>query len=149
MLQKLIKTGDSSLGLILRLSLGFVMFMHGLQQTLGIYGDPGFFGKIKYYHVDKGVPVVLAVFGIMIVSVGAFLLIIGFWGRIMAFLNGSFLLVALFLGGHIQNGFFMNWETTRPGEGFEYHILGIGIAIAIMIYGSGLFSVDRLMMKKN
>jgi putative oxidoreductase len=44
---------------------------------------------------------------------------------------------------HAANGFFMNWGGGQPGEGFEYHLLAIGIAIALMIAGGGKFSVDR------
>jgi putative oxidoreductase len=43
---------------------------------------------------------------------------------------------------HARNGFFMNWTGTKPGEGFEFHILAIGIAVAIMIGGAGAASID-------
>jgi putative oxidoreductase len=41
------------------------------------------------------------------------------------------------------NGFFMNWEGRQKGEGFEYHLLVLAITAAIMIMGSGAWSVDR------
>jgi putative oxidoreductase len=44
---------------------------------------------------------------------------------------------------HWPNGFFMNWFGTQKGEGFEYHLLAIGLAIAVMIRGSGALSLDR------
>ena len=31
---------------------------------------------------------------------------------------------------HLQNGFFMNWMGNQKGEGYEYHILAIGMALA-------------------
>ena len=40
-------------------------------------------------------------------------------------------------------GFFMNWSGTQQGEGFEYHLLVLGIAIALIIKGGGTWSVDR------
>jgi putative oxidoreductase len=40
-------------------------------------------------------------------------------------------------------GFFMNWAGTQRGEGFEYHLLALGLAIALLIKGGGAFSVDR------
>ena len=46
---------------------------------------------------------------------------------------------------HLQYGFFMNWFGNQPGEGFEFHILAIELAIAILIKGSGKWSVDRLL----
>jgi putative oxidoreductase len=43
-------------------------------------------------------------------------------------------------------GFFMNWFGTMPAgqEGYEYHLLIIGLAIALLFTGSGRFSIDRL-----
>jgi putative oxidoreductase len=36
----------------------------------------------------------------------------------------------------------MNWFGTQPGEGIEYHLLVLGIAIALIIMGAGTGSVD-------
>ena len=44
---------------------------------------------------------------------------------------------------HLANGFFMNWFGTQAGEGFEYHLLEVAIAVAIVVRGSGAFSLDR------
>jgi putative oxidoreductase len=49
---------------------------------------------------------------------------------------------------HLPNGFFMNWYGSQPGEGYEYHLLAIGMALAVIIRGSGAFSVDRAMSDK-
>jgi putative oxidoreductase len=37
----------------------------------------------------------------------------------------------------------MNWFGRQKGEGFEFHILVIGIALSLMITGGGSFSLDR------
>ena len=52
------------------------------------------------------------------------------------------MIVAVYLL-HWQNGFFMNWFGNQKGEGFEYHLLVIGIGIALMIKGGGKWSVDK------
>jgi putative oxidoreductase len=44
---------------------------------------------------------------------------------------------------HWQFGFFMNWSGQQGGEGFEFHLLAVGIALALMIKGGGAASVDR------
>jgi len=44
---------------------------------------------------------------------------------------------------HWSHGFFMDWFGTQQGEGFEYHLLALGIAIALLIVGGGTWSVDR------
>lgn len=147
MFKKIMSTGNSAAGLFLRLALGIVMLAHGLQQTFGWFGGNGFAGTMKYYSGFYHFPWIISLLGILTVSIGAILLIIGLCGRIMAFLLGVFLTTAMFTV-HISNGFFMNWSGAKHGEGFEFHILGIGIAIALLIYGSGKFSVDRLLTKR-
>ncbi len=37
----------------------------------------------------------------------------------------------------------MNWFGTQKGEGYEFHILVIAIAIALMIRGGGKWSIDK------
>jgi putative oxidoreductase len=37
----------------------------------------------------------------------------------------------------------MNWTGKQGGEGFEYHLLAIGIALALILLGGGALSVDR------
>jgi putative oxidoreductase len=47
-----------------------------------------------------------------------------------------------------RDGFYMNWYTDPSrGEGFELHLLAIAMAIAIMIRGSGAWSLDRLLVR--
>ena len=41
---------------------------------------------------------------------------------------------------HAANGFFMNWFGNQKGEGFEYHLLVIGIVIALVVQGAGRWS---------
>jgi putative oxidoreductase len=36
----------------------------------------------------------------------------------------------------------MNWSGKQAGEGFEYHLLAIAIAAAVMVGGAGVASVD-------
>jgi putative oxidoreductase len=37
----------------------------------------------------------------------------------------------------MKNGFFMNWFGTQAGERYEYHLLVIGMALALIIAGGG------------
>ena len=37
----------------------------------------------------------------------------------------------------------MNWYGTQPGEGIEYFLLAIGIALALLVSGGGRWSIDR------
>ena len=40
-------------------------------------------------------------------------------------------MVVAILTAHAANGFFMNWFGNQKGEGFEYHLLAIGLALAL------------------
>jgi putative oxidoreductase len=134
---RLIITDDDIGVFVARMALGIVFIPHGLQKLLGLFGGAGFSGTIAWFGSVE-VPAVLAFFIIIAESLGSIALFFGFIGR---FMTG-----AVFLA-HIHNGFFMNWFGTQKGEGFEYHILAIGLALLILIKGSGRFSLDRLMYK--
>jgi len=47
---------------------------------------------------------------------------------------------------HVPNGFFMNWTGTQRGEGFEFHLLAIALAVTVVVKGAGAFSVDRALL---
>jgi len=49
---------------------------------------------------------------------------------------------------HLGNGFFMNWLGNQKGEGFEYHILAVSLALIVMIRGAGAYSVDGILSAK-
>ena len=75
-------------------------------------------------------------------TLGAVLLILGFITRLWALGIGVSISVCMYLN-HLQHGFFMNWFGAQKGEGFEYHLLVIGICLALLLRGGGMISVDR------
>ena len=93
-----------------------------------------------------GIPVVFAVLAILAEFFGGLGLITGLLGRVAAFAVGAVMAVAVPLV-HIHNGFFMNWAGNQRGEGFEFHLLALAIAVAIMVRGSGAWSLDRLLSR--
>jgi len=48
---------------------------------------------------------------------------------------------------HIGNGFYMNWFGQQAGEGFEFHILAVGIMLALVVLGGGKYSIDNTLNK--
>ena len=142
MLKKITQTTDCYVATILRLTLGLVMFPHGAQKVLGWFGGYGFSGTYGFFTQKMGIPGVFAVLAIAAEFLGSLGLITGTLTRIAAF--GIFCnMVVAILTVHYANGFFMNWFGGQTGEGFEYHLLAIGLAIAIMIKGGGAYSVDK------
>lgn len=141
----LLATDRSTILTVLRITLGLVILPHGLQKTMGWFGGYGFSGTMGGM-TGMGIPAFFAFLAIAAESAGALALITGITTRIAAFGVGVTMLVASFM--HQSNGFFMNWSGQQKGEGFEFHILTIGIAIALMIGGAGRFSLDRAITKK-
>lgn len=132
--------------LVTRVSLGIVILPHGMQKALGMYGGYGFEATLGAFQ-SMGMPLLLGVLVILAEFVGAIGMILGAGTRFMAFSIFLTLGGAMFLGGHVNNGFFMNWYGAQAGEGMEYFILILGLALAGMLGGSGKFSVDNLISK--
>ena len=141
MFKKFLSTDNSPAQLVIRLALGVVMFPHGAQKILGWFGGPGFTKTLQAF-AGMGFPgwSVVALMGVE--SLGAVLLVFGFLTRLWAIGIGASLTLCMFLS-HVQHGFFMNWFGQQQGEGFEYHLLVIGICLALLIKGGGALSVDR------
>jgi putative oxidoreductase len=143
MLKRLVQTDDDTGMLIARLALGIVMFPHGAQKLLGWFGGQGFAATVQGM-TGMGLPAALVFVVILIEFFGSLALILGVLGRIAAFGILCVMLGALFMV-HLPNGFFMNWMGNQKGEGFEYHLLAIGLALAVLVNGSGRWSSDRRM----
>lgn len=146
MLKKLMQTDDDAGMLLIRLTLGVVMFPHGAQKMLGWFGGGGFAATLQGM-TGMGLPAAVVLLVILAEFFGSISLITGFLGRVGAFGILCVMLGAIFMV-HLQNGFFMNWMGNQKGEGFEYHLLVIGMALAILVRGSGALSVDRSMSDK-
>jgi putative oxidoreductase len=146
MFRKLMSTTDDYAVTILRLLLGVVFFAHGAQKVLGWFGGYGFSGTMGFFTHQMGIPAPIAALAIAAEFLGGIGLLVGFLSRIAAFGIAFEMLVAVAMV-HQHFGFFANWTGQQKGEGFEYHILAVAIALAIMIKGSGAFSVDRALSK--
>jgi putative oxidoreductase len=141
MLKRLIYTRNEVAPALARLAIGLVILPHGLQKVFGMFGGPGWNGSIGFLTGMLHVPYWLAVLAILAESAGALALILGFLGRLGALGVIANMAVAIAMV-HWPNGFFMNWSGMQKGEGFEYHILAIALALIVVIRGSGAASVD-------
>jgi putative oxidoreductase len=143
MLRKLFATDDSAATSLLRLVLGVVFFAHGAQKMLGWFGGPGFSGTISMFTSYMHIPAPFAFLAMAAEFFGGLGLILGFLTRIGAFGIAVNMVVAVVMV-HSSNGFFMNWNGTQKGEGFEYHLLVLAITAFLMIRGGGAVSLDHL-----
>ena len=131
-------TDDSWTGFVLRLTLGLVMFTHGAQKLLGWYGGFGFSGTMGFFTETMHLPWIVALLVIVGEFFGSLGLIAGFLTHFMVIMLGAI------ITSHLQNGFFMNWFGKQQGEGYEYHLLVIGISLALLVTGAGKWSVDKV-----
>jgi len=147
MLKALFRTDDSKGTIFLRLALGIVMFPHGAQKVFGLFGGPGYEKTIEIFTTNMHFPVYAVILLMITEFVGSLCVIAGLFTRIFALAIGTAMAICAYMG-HLQNGFFMNWFGNQKGEGFEFHILVVGIALALVVKGGGAFSVDRKLAKK-
>lgn len=142
----LLATSPSLAGLVLRLGLAVVMFPHGAQKVLGWFGGQGFEAQMQAF-TEQGLPWIVALLVILAEFLGPIGLLVGFLTRIAALGIGA-VMVGAIVTVHGEYGFFMNWFGEKAGEGFEYHILAIAIALALVIQGAGCWSLDRRLATK-
>jgi putative oxidoreductase len=146
MFRKLINTTDDLAITILRLVLGVVFFAHGAQKALGWFGGYGFSATMAFFTQQAHLPAPLAFLAICAEFLGGIGLILGLLGRVAAFGIACNMVVAVAMV-HWRFGFFANWSGNQKGEGIEFHLLALAVALAIMIKGSGALSVDRALSK--
>ena len=133
---------DSSLApFVLRLFLAAVIFPHGAQKVLGVWGGNGFSETLGLFTEFLGIPAFLALLVFAAEFLGPIGLLVGAFTRLAAAGLASVMVGAIVLQ-HAPNGFFMNWSGTQEGEGFEYHLLVIGLSLALVIAGGGRWSLD-------
>lgn len=140
MWNRLIRTDDNLTGLILRLTLGIVIFPHGAQKLLGWFGGGGVSGTMGFFE-SLGIPVLLTWLVIVAEFFGSLGLIAGFLTRLCAIGIGCVMLGAVYFV-HWQNGFFMG------DQGYEYHLLALGVVLALLVTGGGRASVDRALSRR-
>ncbi|MBX3235446.1 MAG: DoxX family protein [Nitrospiraceae bacterium] len=141
------KTDESWAGLILRVSLGSVIFAHGAQKLFGWFGGFGYEGTMGFFTQKMGLPWLVAFLVIIGESIGSLGLIAGFLTRFTA---ASFIVI---MAGavatvHWPQGFFMNWFGQQQGEGFEYHLLVIAMSLVLAIIGGGKWSLDGAIARR-
>jgi putative oxidoreductase len=100
---------------------------------------------MHHFTHNMEIPFIFALLAILAESFGALGLIAGLATRIAALgVGATFGVAALF---HVQHGFFMNWFGKQAGEGIEYHLLVVGMALALVVSGGGRWSLDARLAK--
>ncbi len=137
----LFSSGTDWTGVILRLTLGLIIFPHGAQKMLGWFGGYGFSGTMGYFTGTVNLPWIIGFLVIVIEFFGSLSLLAGLGSRLWA-VAMIVLMLGIIFSAHIANGFFMNWTGAQGGEGYEFHLLVIGLSLAVVLNGGGRFSLD-------
>jgi putative oxidoreductase len=130
--------------LVVRVVLGVVFFAHGAQKVFGWFGGPGLRGVINYFRQSLGVPAPFTVLAAFTECFGGLAMIVGLLVRPAAV--GLILVMMVAIAKvHWRNGFFLNWSLEPgKGHGFEMNLALIGMALAVLIGGAGILSIDRV-----
>jgi putative oxidoreductase len=139
MMNRSFSVNNSLAMLLVRFPLGLDMFVHGYQKITNITGTMLYFDGLGISHGLGWLAIIAEFFG----GIG---LMIGLLSRIAAFGVGTTMIVAVF-ERHFRYGYLMNWHGGLPygTEGYEYHTLAIGMALAVMLAGAGSYSVDKVL----
>jgi putative oxidoreductase len=143
-LRKIVHTDDDYMLMQSRVVLGVIFFAHGAQKVFGWFGGPGFDQTVRMFVQGMGIPAFFAVLAILAEFLGGIGLLIGLLSRIAAFGIAVNMVVAV-LVVHAQNGLFMNWLGNQRGEGFEFHLLALAMALVVLVRGAGAWSLDRVL----
>jgi len=127
---------------VVRVTLGFVFFMHGMQKVFGAFGGPGLNGFAQYM---AALTTVMPKFTAYAVAFGELLagtaLLFGCFHRLAAFSIILIMAGAIYLVTQ-HNGFFIE------GRGYEYNLTLIALAVAVLMGGPGAWAY-RVELKKN
>lgn len=135
---KLLRTENDFVLTVLRVVLGVVFFAHGAQKVLGWWGGPGFEQTVTMFTEQMSLPAQVAYLVMACEFLGGAALVVGFLGRVAA-LGIIVIMVGAIAMVHGQHGLFL------AQKGFEYNLVLIAVALAVMVKGSGALSVDHVL----
>jgi putative oxidoreductase len=138
-------TSDAG-SLITRTFLATVLFPHGCQLTFGLFGGSGFGPTMSYFTGVEKLPYFVGVMVILIQFLGSIFILAGLATRLVSF-SVVILFIGMVLTSHIEFGFFMNWFGGQKGEGYEFHLLVIGMASSLIATGAGKYSASALLQR--
>ncbi len=115
---------------LLRITLGLIFIVHGYQRFAG--GARGTASFITRMGFPAEFSATLAWYLILVHVVGGALMVVGFWTRLVAFLQLPIMVSAVALL-HAKEGF---------GE-LEFPLLVLVATVAVVLVGPGTLAVDR------
>ena len=129
---------------LLRVTVGLVVFAHGMQKLFGVWGGAGLSGTAANFELIGLAPAYpLAVTVAVTQAAGGSLLIAGALTRYVSVALAIIMMGAIWKV-RLGHGFFINWALTPgQGHGMEFNILMIGALLSLTLMGPGAFSIDH------
>ena len=127
--------------LVVRLGLGVVFFAHGAQKVLGWFGGHGLRATMNAFQ-GMGIPPAAAAAAAFVELLGGCGMLTGLLARPAAVGIIIVMLVAI-AKVHGRHGFFLNLGVAGKGPGFEFNFALIVMALAVLVGGAGVLSLDR------
>lgn len=134
--------------MIIRFSIAIVMWPHGAQLMLGIFGGSGYSSTMDYFTNVMQLPYLIGIMVIFLQFFGSIFILVGLFTRITSLLM-AIVTIGMIFSGHIEHGFFMNWFNIQKGEGFEFHLLLLGLCLALLFARQYRFSLDYSLFGNN
>lgn len=128
--------------LLIRFTIGLILFLHGLQKVFGLFGGSGLKNWNTYLKKSFNLPEFVGYTSAFTEMIFGFFLIIGLFTRVSSIIMIVFMLFATFMV-HWKNGFFIT------KNGYEYCLLIIVCLTSLTIMGGGEYSVDSKFIFKN
>ncbi|MBN2482853.1 MAG: DoxX family protein [Candidatus Omnitrophica bacterium] len=121
----------------IRLGLGTIFILHGLQKAFGMFDGPGIAGFTKML-TDLGFPMAgpLAFVVAYVEFIGGIFLILGLFTRLSALLLTGVMLIAM-AKVHLIHGFFL------ADGGYEYVLVILMSLFTLLLFGGGNLSMDQ------
>ena len=120
---------------VVRVVLGIIFLMHGLQKVLGLFGGEGLQATVKMF-TSMGMSVVIAYMVPLIELLGGAALILGLLTKLAA-LGIMIVMIGAVATVHWKNGFFMQ------NHGFEYNLALIGMCVSLILGGGGRCALEN------
>jgi putative oxidoreductase len=143
MLMRLLSTGNGMGMLWARIPLGIIMVQHGYGKFMAPSGFIAFCDNL-------GIPPFFAICGACGEFLGGLGLLLGGLTRIAAFGVACSMAVAAITRHLLPGyGFVMNYHGTNAfaTEGYEFHVVAVGISVGLMFVGAGSVSLDHVLSR--
>lgn len=128
--------------LLIRITVGVILFLHGLQKVFGLFGGSGLQKWNTYLKSSFKLPEFIGYTSAFTEMIFGLFLIVGLFTRVSSIIMIIFMLFATFMV-HWKNGFFIT------KNGYEYCLLITVCLLVLSIMGGGEYSVDSKFIFKN